>query len=48
MNRRQFVITAAGALLAANVQADTRPRIAIIIDDIGYTIGVRILENGDG
>lgn len=38
MNRRRFVITAAGALLAATAQADTRPRIAIIIDDLGYQL----------
>jgi polysaccharide deacetylase 2 family uncharacterized protein YibQ len=38
MNRRRFVIMAASALLAANVHADTRPRIAIIIDDLGYQL----------
>ncbi len=46
MNRRRFVITAATALLAANVHADTKPRIAIIIDDLGYQLdaGRRALE----
>jgi polysaccharide deacetylase 2 family uncharacterized protein YibQ len=38
MNRRRFVITAASTLLAATVQANTRPRIAIIIDDLGYQL----------
>ena len=46
MNRRRFVISAASALLAANVKADTRPRIAIIIDDLGYHLaaGRRALD----
>ena len=38
MNRRRFVISAAGALLTANAYADTKPRIAIIIDDLGYQL----------
>ena len=46
MNRRRFVITAASALLTANTHAETRPRIAIIIDDLGYQLaaGRRALE----
>ena len=46
MNRRRFVISAASALLAANTHAETRPRIAIIIDDLGYQLaaGRRALE----
>ena len=36
MNRRRFVISAAGVLLAATSSAAPRPRIAIIIDDLGY------------
>ncbi len=38
MNRRRFVLTAAGTLLTANVYAASRPRIAIIIDDLGYQL----------
>lgn len=38
MNRRRFVITAASTLLTANVYADSKPRIAIIIDDLGYQL----------
>ncbi|MDJ0812476.1 MAG: divergent polysaccharide deacetylase family protein [Woeseiaceae bacterium] len=36
MNRRRFVIAAASALLATTTFAANRPRIAIIIDDLGY------------
>lgn len=39
MNRRRFVITAASTLLSAQAYAETRPRIAIIIDDLGYRLG---------
>lgn len=46
MNRRRFVISAASALLTANTYADNKPRIAIIIDDLGYQLaaGRRALE----
>lgn len=36
MNRRRFVISAASTLLAATASAAIRPRISIIIDDLGY------------
>ncbi len=39
MNRRRFVLTAASTLLSAQTYAETRPRIAIIIDDLGYQLG---------
>ena len=46
MNRRRFVISVAGTLLAATSSAAPRPRIAIIIDDLGYQFaaGRRALE----
>lgn len=46
MNRRRFVISAAGMLLAATSSAAPRPRIAVIIDDLGYQFaaGRRALE----
>ena len=46
MNRRRFVISVAGTLLAATSSAAPRPRIAIIIDDLGYhfSAGRRALE----
>ena len=46
MNRRRFVLSAAGTLLATTSFATPRPRIAIIIDDLGYqfSAGRRALE----